>query len=66
MWIEPKKDKVLISQATKKGFIECEYGGVCDISYPTSTKRRGRVQGGGGICPTLTSNQNLVVIEAVQ
>ena len=30
-------------------------GGVCDLSYPTSDKRRGRVQG-GQICPTITSN----------
>ena len=30
-------------------------GGVADLSYPTSELRRGRVQGGGDISPTLTS-----------
>lgn len=48
-------DKVGIRQATKKGYIECRIGGVADFSYPDSTLRRGRVQGGGDICPTLTS-----------
>lgn len=45
----------LIRQATQKGYIECEIGGVADFSYPTSKLRRGRVQGGGHVCPTLTS-----------
>lgn len=30
-------------------------GGVADLSYPTSKNRRGRVQGGGDISPTITS-----------
>lgn len=30
-------------------------GGVADLSYPTSKNRRGRVQGGGNISPTITS-----------
>lgn len=63
MWIELRSDTFLVSQATKKGFLECEYGSAIDISYPTSDTRRGRVQGGGGICPTLTSGQNIVVIQ---
>ena len=50
------EDKVRIPQATKEGFIECEVGGVFDGSYPDSTTRRGRVQGGGSISPTLTCN----------
>lgn len=37
------------------GYILCEVGGVADFLYPTSKLRRGRVQGGGQICPTLTS-----------
>lgn len=49
------KEKVGIRQATTKGYIECEIGGVADFSYPTSKLRRGRVQGGGNICPTLTA-----------
>lgn len=49
------KEMVGIRQATQKGYIECEIGGVADFSYPTSKLRRGRVQGGGNVCPTLTS-----------
>lgn len=50
------EEKVRIPQATRDGFIECEVGGVFDGSYPNSTTRRGRVQGGGSISPTLTCN----------
>lgn len=49
------KEYVGIRQATKGGYIKCEVGGVADFLYPTSTKRRGRVQGDGQICPTITS-----------
>lgn len=49
------RELVGIRQATHKGYIECEIGGVADFSYPTSKIRRGRVQGGGNICPTITS-----------
>ena len=48
---------VAIAQATKKGYIECEVGGVADLSYPNSKTRRGRVQDGGNICPTLTATE---------
>lgn len=48
-------EKVKIRQATKIGYIECEIGGVADFSYPTSKLRRGRVQGGGNIFPTITA-----------
>lgn len=47
--------KVAIKQATKKGYTECEVGGVANLSYPDSTTRRGRVQEDGNICPTLTA-----------
>lgn len=50
---------IKIKQATKKGYIECCNGGVADLSYPTSKLRRGRVQGGGGISPTVTANNGL-------
>lgn len=53
--LEMIMEKVRVRQATKKGYIECEVGGVADFSYPTSELRRGRVQGGGNICPTITS-----------
>ena len=38
------REYVGIRQATQKGYIECEIGGVADFSYPTSKLRRGRVQ----------------------
>jgi DNA (cytosine-5)-methyltransferase 1 len=58
-------DTIPISQATKKGYINCDLGGIADLSYPMSKTRRGRVQGKGCICPTLTaSQQGLVVIES--
>lgn len=50
-------DKVAIRQATKKGYIECEIGGVADLSYPESKTRRGRVQENGNICPTITATE---------
>ena len=46
--------KIAIPSNTKDGVIECENGGVVDISYPSSTTRRGRVQEGGTVAPTLT------------
>ena len=54
---------VLVRQATKKGYIECEIGGVSDLSYPTSKLRRGRVQDGGNICPTLSTSSGVYRIE---
>lgn len=49
--------KVAIRQATKKGYTECEIGGVADLSYPNSKTRRGRVQDGGNTCPTITATE---------
>ena len=46
--------KVLIPQATKQGYIECEVGDVADLSYPNSKTRRGCVQENGTISPTIT------------
>lgn len=61
---ESNATKILIPQATKKGYAEMDLGGVCDLTYPNSKTRRGRVQDGGNICPTLTaSNQDIVRIE---
>lgn len=54
---EPKVEQVRIKQATKKGYIECEVGGVADFSYPNSTTRRGRVQEGGTVSPTITATE---------
>ena len=58
---------VKIPQATKKGYIECEIGGVADLSYPDSKTRRGRVQEGGNISPTITATETGVCrIESVK
>lgn len=38
--------RLLVKQATSSGWIEMCVPGVCDLSYPTSKLRRGRVQGG--------------------
>jgi len=56
-----QKDNLLaeplrIRQATKQGYIEVEQGGVFDATYPESATRRGRVQEGGSIAPTLMAS----------
>lgn len=48
---------VNIKQATKQGYIECEVGGVADLSYPDSKIRRGRVQNNGNVSPTITATE---------
>lgn len=50
-------NKIAIHQATKKGYIECELGGVADLSYPKSKTRRGRVQDDGNTSPTITATE---------
>lgn len=45
---------VVVPANTKSGEQLCEVGGVIDISYPSSSSRRGRVQENGTIAPTLT------------
>lgn len=58
------QDKISIPQATKKGYIEMDLPGVCDLSYPNSKTRRGRVQEGGKVSPTLTAaSQDICYIE---
>lgn len=52
-----RQPKVLIPQATKQGYIECNVPGVADLSFPDSKTRRGRVQENGEICPTLMAGQ---------
>lgn len=59
-----KDNMVLVKQATKQGYAECEIGGVADLSFPDSDTRRGRVQECGNICPTIMAqNQELCRIE---
>ena len=50
-------ETVKIKQATKDGYIECEVGGVADLSFPDSNTRRGRVQDKGNTCPTLMAGE---------
>lgn len=57
-------EAVMVKQATKAGFIKWQVGGVADLSFPTSKTRRGRVQAGGTVCPTImSSNQELYKLE---
>ena len=50
----------------KKGYIECPVGGCFDASYLGSKTRRGRLQGGGDICPTLMANDpEIYVVESI-
>lgn len=47
-----------IKQATKEGTIKCKVGGCYDASFPDSKTRRGRVQEGGDVTPTLTASNS--------
>ena len=58
--------KLKIPQATKKGYIEIEPGGVFDAAYPDSKTRRGRVQEGGTICPTIMCSSELLLYEGTE
>ena len=57
-YTEPSKngEPLRIPQATKKGFIEVMPGSLFDMSYPESKTRRGRVQEGGKVSPTLMAS----------
>lgn len=50
-------ETVRIKQATSQGYIECEVGGVADLSFPESKTRRGRVQEKGQVSPTLMAGE---------
>lgn len=52
-------EKIGIKQATKDGYIVMQIPGVADFSYPTSQLRRGRVQKGGRVCPTITTTSGI-------
>lgn len=54
---EQEPEVIGIKQATKKGYIECELPGCADLSYPSSTTRRGRVQDNGQTSPTITATE---------
>ena len=55
-----ENNKVAIKQASKQGYIECEIGGVADLSYPDSKTRRGRVQDNGNTRPTITATETCI------
>lgn len=61
-----EKMAVGIRQATKKGYIEISVPGVCDVSYPESKLRRGRVQGGGNVSPTITTTGGICKILKIE
>lgn len=52
------EERIGVRQATKAGYIEMNAGGLCDLSYPDSENRRGRVIDDGETCPTLTTGGN--------
>ena len=59
-------EKLKLKDAVKQGYIEIdEYPAVADLSFPTSKTRRGRVQNGGAICPTIMTSSALYVFENV-
>lgn len=53
-----KDNLLIIPQATKEGYAVVPEGGVFDASYPDSKTRRGRVQEGGTVSPTIMASQN--------
>lgn len=54
--------RIGIKQATKDKVIELVIPGVCDLSYPSSLTRRGRVQEGGRLAPTITTTGDICKI----
>ena len=48
-------EEMKIKNCTKQGFLECPVGGCFDGQFPNSEDRRGRVQDGGNVTPTLTA-----------
>lgn len=48
-------DEMKIKNKTIQGYIECPAGGCFDGQFPDSKDRRGRVQEGGNVTPTLTA-----------
>ena len=52
-----------IKANNKKGYYELNEGGIIDLTYPSSTTRRGRVQDNGEISPSLTVSGELHRIE---
>lgn len=55
--------RLKIPQATEKGYIEVNPNGAFDYAYPSSKTRRGQVQMGGVVTPTLTCSSEIYVYE---
>lgn len=61
--ISEHKPMIKVRQATEKGFVDVEVGGVCDLNFVKSETRRGRAEDNGNICPTLNTVDRYSVIE---
>ena len=57
-----KSDTLKIPEATERGYAECPIGGCFDGAYPKSKTRRGRVQDGGQLCPTLMAKSSEIYV----
>ena len=64
--IEPNSPSIRIPQATSQGYAEVQEGGVFDAAYPDSKTRRGRVQEGGSVTPTILTSNELSLYEGVK
>lgn len=56
-----RQPKIIVKEATKKGYVEAEIGDSINLEQPNSKTRRGRV--GKGVAQTLTTSCNQVVVE---
>lgn len=54
--------QIKITNATKRGFIPINEGGVLDLSFPDSKTRRGRVIDDGNTSPTLDTGCEVGVV----
>ena len=57
-----RQPKILVKNATKKGYTEAFEGDSINLAYPNSKTRRGRV--GHQVSQTLTVNNNMAVLES--
>ena len=48
-------EEMKIKNNTNQGYLECPAGGCFDGQFPNSNDRRGRVQEGGNVTPTITT-----------
>ena len=48
-------EEMKIKNNTNQGYLECPAGGCFDRQFPNSNDRRGRVQEGGNVTPTITA-----------